>query len=60
MSDSLAGAPRWSFQRIHKSSGAPTADDLGDACLTGFAANGTIGARATMTIGSTIVPGRVL
>jgi hypothetical protein len=60
MGDSLAAAPCWSFQRIYKSSGAPTAGHLGGACLTGFAVNDAIGARATMTIGSTIVSGRVL
>ena len=60
MSDRLAGATRWSLQRIRKSGGASTANHLREAWLTSFAADNAIGAGAPTTIGPTIMSRCVL
>ena len=54
------GATWRNLQRIHKSSGASTADNLREAWLTSLAADNAIGARAATTIGPTIMSRCVL
>ena len=57
---SSAGAVRRRLQCIHERSGTFTADHLGKAWLISLAANDTVGARATMTVRSAIIPACVL